>query len=217
MAPNKTKKIVANWKSSQIMGCNDVYGWTWSMQGTKLILSGTEAFQSARENEEFSWSSSQKKFGGKGTNYHNDVVLPSKRALYLKSQEPKCYINMRIKKVFQFPTYFNETVMPYLGSRLMNTWQKPVPIYVGIFSSFRSVFQSVRPIWVAFKSSWWQGCYQQWPKWMVNFWAKVKSNIFHLKLLLGNFLKIWLLFNFEPVHSASNLSLCPSLGGCNHH
>ena len=38
------------------------------------------------------------KFGGKGTNYHNDVVLPSKRALYLKSQEPKCYINMRIKK-----------------------------------------------------------------------------------------------------------------------
>ena len=37
--------------------------------------------------------------------------------------------------------------------------------------------------WAVFESSWCKSFYQKWPKCMLNFWAKMKSNTFHVKQL----------------------------------
>ena len=48
------------------------------------------------------------------------------------------------------------------------------------------------------ESSWRHGFYQKWPKCSVIFWAKVKSNNFHVKLLK---LLFGQLFNLASGHS----------------
>ena len=79
--------------------------------------------------------------------------------------------------------------------------------------SRKNVFRPPWPVWpdwAIFESFWWHGFFKKLPKCMVNFWATVKGNTFHGKLLwllFGQLLEeIGLLFNIASSYYAPDLN-----------